>query len=212
MYAPSLTTAGDVSVSGSLSAQQFIGDGSLLTGIGGGSALGDRITSGTLAMAANSATSVVSLSTGGTTWAYLSNVMSYLPRINAVRVSSTLISTTYIQISSATNVLACGQSLTGTMRYTSYTVQLCDGEEWNNVGVSVPKGSIMAFSSAACPPGWLEYTPSRGRFLRGIDTLAAGIDPSWVVTPMLRFIQSPGFKLVPAARLVWLRDGRPEQP
>jgi hypothetical protein len=35
-YAPSLTTAGDVSVTGNLSATKFIGDGSLLTGIAGG--------------------------------------------------------------------------------------------------------------------------------------------------------------------------------
>ena len=37
-YAPSLTTAGHVSVTGNLSASKFIGDGSLLTGISGGSA------------------------------------------------------------------------------------------------------------------------------------------------------------------------------
>lgn len=42
-YAPSLTTAGDVSVTGNLSANKFIGDGSLLTGIG----QDDRIISGT---------------------------------------------------------------------------------------------------------------------------------------------------------------------
>lgn len=42
-YAPSLTTAGDISVTGNLSANKFIGDGSLLTGVG----QFDRIVSGT---------------------------------------------------------------------------------------------------------------------------------------------------------------------
>jgi hypothetical protein len=43
-YAPSVTTAGDVSVSGNLSANKFIGNGSGLTGVTAASA--DRITSG----------------------------------------------------------------------------------------------------------------------------------------------------------------------
>ena len=161
-------------------------DGATWTVLGGGGGGGgpqDRIVSGSFAMIANSSTAVVSLSTGSTTWGYFANAMSYLPRINSERVSSSLISSTHIQLSSATDVLACGQSLTGTMRYTSGSVQVCDGDEWNNVGVGVPTGSIMAFSSAACPPGWLEYTPARGRFLRGIDTLAAGIDPSGTRSP-----------------------------
>jgi hypothetical protein len=47
-YAPSLTTAGGVSVTGNLSALQFIGDGSLLTGLTTGSA--DTLTSGTTSL------------------------------------------------------------------------------------------------------------------------------------------------------------------
>ena len=42
---------------------------------------------------------------------------------------------------------------------------------------STPSGAIMAFDLAACPTGWSEYTPARGRFLRGIDN-GAGNDPS----------------------------------
>lgn len=28
----------------------------------------------------------------------------------------------------------------------------------------------MAFNLTTCPTGWTEYTPARGRFLRGIDS------------------------------------------
>jgi hypothetical protein len=35
LYAPSLTTAGNLGVSGSVTAAKFIGDGSGLTGVGG---------------------------------------------------------------------------------------------------------------------------------------------------------------------------------
>lgn len=44
-YAPSISTAGHVSITGNVSANKFIGDGSLLTGISNAS--GDRIVSGT---------------------------------------------------------------------------------------------------------------------------------------------------------------------
>ncbi|MDQ8699250.1 hypothetical protein [Hyphomicrobium sp. LHD-15] len=59
-YAPSLTTAGDISVTGNLSANKFIGDGSLLTGVG----QSDRITSGTTNVIATQDRSVT-ISTAG---------------------------------------------------------------------------------------------------------------------------------------------------
>ncbi len=59
-YAPSLTTAGDVSVTGNLSAVTFIGDGSLLTGV----ASGDRIVSGTSAITVNQ-NGAISFTTAG---------------------------------------------------------------------------------------------------------------------------------------------------
>ena len=62
-YAPSLTTAGDVSVTGNLSANSFIGDGSGLTGVTASS--GDRIVSGTTSMLAVSNTGYVSLTQAG---------------------------------------------------------------------------------------------------------------------------------------------------
>ncbi len=45
------------------------------------------------------------------------------------------------------------------------------------IGGGTPTGAIMAFDLATCPSGWSEYTPARGRFLRGIDN-GAGNDPS----------------------------------
>ncbi|QPF83877.1 hypothetical protein IC762_30110 [Bradyrhizobium genosp. L] len=63
-WAPSLTTAGDVSVSGNLSAAKLIGDGSGLTNVGAAGT--DRITSGTTSMLAISGTGYISLTRAGT--------------------------------------------------------------------------------------------------------------------------------------------------
>ncbi len=56
-----------------------------------------------------------------------------------------------------------------------------EGRAFNLVGGGIsggtPTGAIMAFDLATCPTGWSEYTPARGRFLRGIDN-GAGNDPS----------------------------------
>lgn len=61
-YAPSLTTAGDVSVTGNLSASKFIGDGSGLTGVGSSA---DSISStNTTARVYTTAGGTVSLTTG----------------------------------------------------------------------------------------------------------------------------------------------------
>ena len=179
-YAPSLTTAGHVSVTGSLSAQQFIGDGSMLTGMAGG----DRITSGTLAIVTNSATSVVSLSIAGTTWGYLSNAMSYLPRINTERISSSLISSTYIQLSSATDVLSCNAARTGTLRHVSGSIQFCDDNTWKSLtGVGqfmiafgglqsdVTAGAAAAYSTSSGNTSLVTYNSGTRRFtLKGGST------------------------------------------
>ena len=61
-YAPSLTTAGDVSVTGNLSAVKFIGDGSGLTGL---STTSDRIVSGTSSIIVSNS-GHISFTTAGT--------------------------------------------------------------------------------------------------------------------------------------------------
>lgn len=79
------TSAGSQPISSSCdgkSISQLYAEGRAFNFIGnsgaGGSALGDRITSGTLAVSANSSTAIVSLSTNGTTWGYLGSSQSYL--------------------------------------------------------------------------------------------------------------------------------------
>lgn len=135
--ASNLSELGDVNTSGASPGNILAYNGSawvVSSTVSASAALGDRITSGTLAMIANSNTSVVSLSTGGTTWGYLSSLISYLPRINAERVSSTLVSSTYVQLSSATDVLGCTAARAGTLRYVSGSLQLCDNSTWKGLG------------------------------------------------------------------------------
>ena len=43
----------------------------------------------------------------------------------------------------------------------------------------MPSGAVMAFNLASCPSGWSEYTPARGRFIRGIDSTGTN-DPDGV--------------------------------
>jgi hypothetical protein len=138
------------------------------------------LSSGTATASTAGATTQVQYNNNGSlgadaNFAYVSATGS----VSATRVSSTLVSTTYVQLNSATtSILACGSSLIGTMRFTSGTVQVCDGTNWGNVGIGVPTGTIMAFAASSCPTGWSEYTAARGRFLRGIDTTGASVDPN----------------------------------
>ncbi|QCM08906.1 hypothetical protein CFBP6626_26710 (plasmid) [Agrobacterium tumefaciens] len=185
------TSAGSQPISSSCdgkSISQLYAEGRAFNFIGnsgaGGSALGDRITSGTLAVSANSSTAIVSLSTNGTTWGYLGSSQSYLPSVSAAQVSSTVISTTAVQIASSTTVTACTATNAGTLRYNSSNtaLELCTGSGWQVMGVGIPAGTISAFASTTCPTGWSEYTPARGRFLRGIDN-GAGNDPNGTRVP-----------------------------
>ena len=83
------TTA--LEISGTISATHFVGDGSGLTGIGGGS--GDAITSGTTKVTVNSATSTISFTTNG-------SVANYVD--GSGRFVMTGISTTTNQLSATT--------------------------------------------------------------------------------------------------------------
>ncbi|HEX2859443.1 MAG TPA: hypothetical protein VHP58_04530, partial [Alphaproteobacteria bacterium] len=90
-----LSPTAKLEVNGTVSATNFVGDGSGLTNL---SVSGDRITSGTTTALVNSATTYISLSTGATTWGYLSSATSYLPTLTAALVSSTVngtVSATY---------------------------------------------------------------------------------------------------------------------
>ncbi|NTB05785.1 tail fiber domain-containing protein [Agrobacterium tumefaciens] len=139
----------------------------------GGGGTGDRLTSGTMAVTANAASNIISLTTNGTTWGYFGSNASYLPTLNASAISATA-----VQISSNTAV-TCGTGNAGTLRYnnSNTSLELCTGTGWQIMGVGIPAGTISAFASTTCPTGWSEYTPARGRFLRGIDN-GAGNDAS----------------------------------
>lgn len=52
----------------------------------------------------------------------------------------------------------------------------------SHIGIGVPTGTIAAFAASSCPSGWTEYTPARGRFLRGVDN-GAGNDPAGTRAP-----------------------------
>ena len=82
-------------VSGTISATAFVGNGAGLTNLNAAAITGlstDAITSGTTTMRVNSASSFISLTTGGVTWAYLGNAASFMPNVSATRmeVSATL--------------------------------------------------------------------------------------------------------------------------
>lgn len=71
-------------------------------------------------------------------------------------------------------------------------MQYCNGDAWVGLrgssggetenGGGVPPGAVMAFNLTGCPDGWGEYTPARGRFIRGIDN-GAGNDPAGTRAP-----------------------------
>jgi len=183
-YSGLTTTNCNTSISALYAAGQafnFIGNNGSSTG----TALGDRITSGTLVAVANSATGYISLTTGGTNWGYLSSGANYLPNLKTTTLSTTVISATAIQlVSQSTTPVSCNSGNSGSLRYNSptTTLELCTGTGWQPMGVGIPAGSIVAFASTTCPTGWSEYTTARGRFLRGIDN-GAGVDPSGTRTP-----------------------------
>jgi hypothetical protein len=100
----------------------------------GGTALGDRITSGTapVGIIVNSGTSYISLTTGNTTWGYLQSGGSYLPTLSSNNISSTGV----VQVSGSS--LSCNSGLKGAIRYsnTSSTIEYCNSTAWTSVGPS----------------------------------------------------------------------------
>ena len=65
---------------------------------------------------------------------------------------------------------------------TNAALEMFNGASWTSVGSALPNGAIAAFASASCPSGWSEYTPARGRFLRGIDN-GVGLDSGGTRAP-----------------------------
>lgn len=154
----------------------------------GGTALGDRITSGTASGVVAMAGGTISFTTGGTSGtAYLDTVGRFVgvgvSTTGAVSAASVYAGAS-LQLASPTAVTACNSGSAGTIRYNSptTTLELCTGSGWQPMGVGIPAGTISAFASTTCPTGWSEYTAARGRFLRGIDN-GAGNDPDGTRAP-----------------------------
>jgi len=129
---------GSLTASGVVSAATINGGTASLTTltVGGvaitGSSSGDRITSGTATMLANSASGYISLTTGATTWGYLGSSATYLPNLR----SNTISTTTGIQVGNVAST--CASGISGTIRYntTSNTMEYCNGTAWANLGPS----------------------------------------------------------------------------
>ena len=130
--------------------------------ISGTTALGDRITSGTLAMTANSATSYVSLSTGATTWGYLANAASYLPNLSSNYVSASGVSVSgVVQVSGS--ALTCSSAIKGAIRYSniSNTLEYCNSAAWASLE---PSASVvgpylrLAYSGSLARQNIIPYT------------------------------------------------------
>ncbi len=110
-------------------------------------ALGDRITFGTLAMTVNSASSTISLATSNTvTWDYLNAGQSFLPGLSSNLISSTNISATLIDV--GTSRATCGTGLLGSIQYASDTLQICTTQGWS----SLNSGTTMPVFT--CPSGF----------------------------------------------------------
>jgi len=132
-------------VSGTVRASAFIGDGSGLTNLPSGT--GDRLTSGTVAVTANNATGIVSLSTAGTTWGYLGSNASYIPNLNSNTVSATNISVTTINGNPAGGGMACR-----TVTATNATAD-CGAEEFVTGGGGTCTGTTGTFMRTSTPSG-----------------------------------------------------------
>ncbi|HEX2859440.1 MAG TPA: tail fiber domain-containing protein [Alphaproteobacteria bacterium] len=136
----SLTTIGGIKANGVVTATYFEGDGSRLTGISGGS--GDRITSGTTSMIANSATTYVSMSTGATVWGYLSSGTSYIPTLTAALVSTTTGGTVSATYGNFRYISATGLNVSGTAYISELIVLGSAGGSGLNPSVGVsPSGA-----------------------------------------------------------------------
>jgi hypothetical protein len=71
-------------------------------------------------------------------------------------------------------VTARAASILGTVNAAS--LKFSDGTTQSTA--APPAGAVIAFNRPACPAGWSEYAPARGRFIRGIDKSGQNIDPS----------------------------------
>jgi hypothetical protein len=153
-YAPYVNSVGNVGlgtplpstaleVSGTISATHFVGDGSGLTGIGGG----DRIVSGTTSMVANTASNIISITNGGTNTGYFnSNGMLTVPGISATA-NLTSVTTLYASgnVGIGTTAPSVALEVSGTISSTNILRGMPRGGTFNyntGIGISNTAGGI----------------------------------------------------------------------
>lgn len=73
--------------------------------------------------------------------------------------------TTFAQSDRWLEVLVSGEPLTPRQRFTSVAYAL----QARRTDDGVPAGAVMHFALTACPAGWSEYAPARGRVLVGLQ-------------------------------------------
>ncbi|TKW60342.1 MAG: hypothetical protein DI628_08900 [Blastochloris viridis] len=139
-------------------------------GTGNGStALGDRLTSGTLAVTTNSATSIISLSTAGTTWGYLGSAASYIPNLATNNISLSTINGVSVSAlgggASPTNVPAFRATMSATQTgvsagtWTKVSFATKDFDTYNSYNSSTSRftptvaGNYLFVNSVYCNQG-----------------------------------------------------------
>ncbi|TKW60961.1 MAG: hypothetical protein DI628_08745 [Blastochloris viridis] len=181
----------------SKSISQLYSSGQAFNFIGGsgqaGGALGDRLTSGTLAVTTNSATSIISLSTAGTTWGYLGSAASYIPNLATNNISLSTINGVSVSAlgggASPTNVPAfrvhknsTAQTGVPATTWTKITFSTKDSDTYNNFNTSTSRfqptiaGHYLITGNVSC--GNTVATCYVGIFKNGSGTRTSGLATS----------------------------------
>ena len=184
---PEIIANGAISATGISTTSLFV-NGTEITGSGGGGGSADQVISGTTNITANEDSSI-SFTTAGTERMILTDSGQLALGEGTADPSAILdISTTTQGVLPPRLTTAQRDNISnpaeGLMIFNAEqgAYQFWANSNWVDLGAGMPNGAIAAFASASCPSGWSEYTPARGRFLRGIDPTGT-LDPDGVRTP-----------------------------
>ena len=178
-----MTPTAPLEVSGTVSATHFVGDGSGLTGIGGGS--GDNITSGTTNVTVNSATSTISFTTNGSVANYINSSGRLVTTGISVTTNQLSATTGYfsgnlgVKVNSPLSTLHVSDTLTATGAgpVTDYTSTYFGGTMYSRPGAlysvtSAPTGATSGWSTNSALAGTMNIPSSNANAVRE----AAGLE------------------------------------
>ena len=184
---PEIIANGAISATGISTTSLFV-NGTEITGGGGGGGSADQVISGTTNITTNENSSI-SFTTAGTERMILTDSGQLALGEGTADPSAILdISTTTQGVLPPRLTTAQRDNISnpaeGLMIFNAEqgAYQFWASSNWVDLGAGMPNGAIAAFASSSCPSGWSEYTPARGRFLRGIDPTGT-LDPDGVRTP-----------------------------